>query len=259
MTIASSIAPAASATQAADPSTLPVGRNRLLAALARQDFSALAPHLHEVVLQRDAVLQHAGAPIVDVYFPHGGLIALLRPQPPGQAIETGSTGRDGAVGFAAALGLTAADSTAVVRVAGAAARIPADRFVAAAAERPALRAMCARLMAATLAEARQNVVCAVEHDVRARFCRWLVAAAERLGSDTVPVTQDAIAHALGVQRTTVTLVGVALQQQGVISTRRGRIRIDDPAALARHACGCQRLVAAAAAAEPLPLPGLHPA
>jgi len=47
---------------------------------------------------------------------------------------------------------------------------------------------------------------------------------------------------LGVRRTSVTVVAHKLQQAGMITYRRGRIKLDDIAALRETACECYETV-----------------
>ncbi|WP_395622194.1 Crp/Fnr family transcriptional regulator [Sphingomonas daechungensis] len=74
-----------------------------------------------------------------------------------------------------------------------------------------------------------------------RSCSWLLTAQDRAG-DRIELTQEALAELLGVQRTTVNAVVGALQDQGLISARRGRVIVVDRAGLKRHACECYSAV-----------------
>jgi hypothetical protein len=47
-----------------------------------------------------------------------------------------------------------------------------------------------------------------------------------------------IASVLGIRRTTITLIAQALQEQGLIHYRRGRITVGDLAQLRARACEC---------------------
>lgn len=81
--------------------------------------------------------------------------------------------------------------------------------------------------------AAQNAVCGVRHDIRQRARRWLLATADRAGSNEIPLPQSLLAEMLGVRRQSVGLVAVELQRQGIISTRRARVRILDRRSPAR--------------------------
>jgi Mn-dependent DtxR family transcriptional regulator len=52
------------------------------------------------------------------------------------------------------------------------------------------------------------------------------------------LTQESLAGLLGVQRTTVNAVARELQDEGLITTRRGIIEVHDRAGLERRTCEC---------------------
>jgi len=218
-----------------------VGRNRLLTSLPQADFDTLAQYLTEVTLDKGTVLQEPGQPISRVTFPHGGLISMLGLLPEGHAVDTASIGREGAVGLSAGLGAQIAHCTAVVQLPVQAAQISAARFADAAARSRAVRDMIVRYNDLLLAQVQQLVACNTVHHVQERLCRWLLQARDRVGGDTLPLTQEFLADVLGVQRTTVTMIGRMLQAQGIINVRRGRIQIRDILALERKACACYRM------------------
>ena len=217
------------------------GRNRLLALLPSPDFDLLAPHITETTLDKGTVLQEPGQAITRVYFPHGGLVSMLGMLPEGHAVDTALIGREGAVGLSAGLGASVAYTRAMVQLPMRAAQINAARFADAAGRSKALRDMIVRYNDALLAQVQQLVACSTVHHVQERLCRWMLQARDRIGGDTLPVTQEFLADVLGVQRTTVTMIGRVLQAQGIINVRRGRILIRDLAGLERKSCGCYRV------------------
>jgi Mn-dependent DtxR family transcriptional regulator len=62
-----------------------------------------------------------------------------------------------------------------------------------------------------------------------------------IGPD-VPLTQEDLAAMLGVRRTSVSEVATRLQDDGVISYKRGHIRIEKRQRLMELACECYRAV-----------------
>src|SRR5215510_1068757 len=226
----------------ADISVSAVGRNRLLTGLPPADFALLAPHLAETMLERDAVLAEAAQPIKRVTFPHGGLVSLLGVLPDGNAVDTATIGREGAIGLSAGLGAQLAVSRAVVELPGAAAQISPARLMEAAAQSKAVRDMIVRYGDALLAQVQQSVVCNTVHYVQERLCRWLLQAHDRIEGDTIPLTQEFLSGLLGVQRTTITAICRMLQAEGIIDVRRGRIFIRNLPALTRKSCACYGVV-----------------
>ena len=92
-----------------------------------------------------------------------------------------------------------------------------------------------------LAEVMQSAACNSFHSIQQRAARWLLTAQDRAG-DRIELTQEALAGLLGVQRTTVNAVVGVLQDQGLISARRGRVIVVDRAGLKRQACECYSVV-----------------
>jgi CRP-like cAMP-binding protein len=219
-----------------------IGRNRLLAGLPPADFAKLAPHLVETTLQPGAVLTEPGQPIKRVTFPHGGLISLLGVLPEGDAVDTATIGREGAIGLSAGLGSQLAVSRAVVQVPGAAAQILPSRVADAATHSKVVRDMIVRYADALLAQVQQSVVCNTVHHVQERLCRWLLQAHDRVDSDVIPLTQEFLSGLLGVQRTTVTAICRKLQAERIIDVRRGRITIRDLGGLRRRSCVCYSIL-----------------
>ena len=61
---------------------------------------------------------------------------------------------------------------------------------------------------------------------------------DRVGTDTFPLTQEFLAHMVGVQRTTVSEQAARLQRIGAINYVRGVITVTDEAVLDAAACEC---------------------
>jgi CRP-like cAMP-binding protein len=214
--------------------------NRLLAALPAADFELLAPYLDRAPFDQGSVLHEPGQSITHAYFLESGLVSLLAVLPDGHAIDTESIGREGAIGLMAGLGARTAFARAVVQMPGSAAQIPVAHLAGAASRSKAVRDMIVHYTDGLLERAQTILACNAVHHVSQRMCRWLLQAHERSGSGTLALTQHCLAGVLGVQRTTVTMIGRELQARGIIKVHRGRIQIRDLAALERGACTCGR-------------------
>jgi CRP-like cAMP-binding protein len=214
--------------------------NRLLAALPAADVELLAPFLGKASFAQGSVLHEPGQPVTRVYFPDSGLVSLLAVLPDGSAVDTGSIGRDGAVGLMAALCAHKAWCRAVVHIPVSGVQISVARLAEAASRNKPIRDMIVRYSDNLLEQTLKLAACNTVHDVGRRLCRWLLQAHRRSGDNTLPLTQACLADMLGVQRTTVTAIGRALQAEGVVRVRRGRIQILDVGALEGRACTCHR-------------------
>jgi Mn-dependent DtxR family transcriptional regulator len=85
-------------------------------------------------------------------------------------------------------------------------------------------------------------VCNCLHPVAKRYCRWLLLAHDRVGSDRLPFTQKDLSLMLTVRLATVSEATNALEDAGLIRYRRGEIHIIDREGLEAAACGCYRLI-----------------
>ncbi len=214
------------------------GRNRLLAALPAADFALLKPHLSDMVLEQGVLLQEQGERVEQVYFPTEGMISLLAVMQQGEAIETATIGREGAVGSLSGLGPRRSYTRAVVQVAGSGSRIAATRFRKAAEQSQAIRDTIVRYGEMLLIQVQQTAACNALHDVEERLSRWLLQARDRVDGNTIKLTHEFLSQMLGVRRPTVTVVAHMLQQAGLIRYHRGHIQITDRAGLEARACEC---------------------
>jgi Mn-dependent DtxR family transcriptional regulator len=62
--------------------------------------------------------------------------------------------------------------------------------------------------------------------------------ADRIGSNSVPLTQELIAQMLGTRRSSVTVAAGMLQKAGLIAHSRGDVQIIDRRRLEEAACEC---------------------
>jgi CRP-like cAMP-binding protein len=158
------------------------------------------------------------------------------------AFEISTVGREGAVGLQAGFGPRSSFTRATVQIAGNFSVIRADRLAGIVQDHPPLRDVISRYIELLWEEAQQIAACNAGHDASERLCRWLLQCADRIGSDTVDLTQEFLAQMLGVRRTTVTVLAKSLQDQGVIKYRRGRIQILDRERLKHCACECYQVI-----------------
>ena len=63
--------------------------------------------------------------------------------------------------------------------------------------------------------------------IEQRLCRWLLVARDRVESYILLLTQEALAHMLGYNRTNVTTATASLKSEGLIEYSRGSIQILD--------------------------------
>ena len=221
--------------------------NHFLEGLARKDLAALEPQLTAVDLKRNEVLDDERRPVAFVYLPIDSILSVLTVMKDGSQVESRTIGREGGYGLLHALGSPISYERTLVQVAGRAWRLPLPALRAASEANPRLREAIVRHAQASLVQSAQSTACNTLHRAEQRLCRWLLLTQDRLGSDVLPLTQEHLAIMLGVQRTTVTAVALALQERGTIAYSRGKIRVLDRAGLERCACECYAAIRRGAA------------
>jgi len=149
-------------------------RNRLLAALTSADHSLLAPHLKELSLELGSLLQEAGEPVQQIYFPHQGMISLLAVMSDGQGIETATVGSEGVVGAMSGVGGRRGFTRAVVQAPLVASHIASEHFHTALQKSEALRNLIASYNEVLLAQVQQTAACNALHAMECRLARWLL-------------------------------------------------------------------------------------
>jgi CRP-like cAMP-binding protein len=172
-----------------------------------------------------------------VYFPHTGIISCVVELVGGGAIETGMIGNDGAFGGAQALDDKVSLNQVVVQVAGTASVVTSDLIREVADDIPAFRGLLIKYEQFFLAQVQQTAACNAVHNVRSRTCKWLLRMHDLVGAE-LALTQEFLAQMMGVRRTSVTEVAKDLQQSGMITYSRGRIRIVNLDLITQSACEC---------------------
>jgi CRP-like cAMP-binding protein len=213
-------------------------RSRLLATLRPQDFALLEPHLQVVLIGEGELLHMPGDVIQKVYFLHSGIVALMAVSKDGSAVSTASVGREGAIGTIAGSGVVRAFTRALVQAPGTASRIAISRFRDALKTSEALTDLITRYHMAMMAQVQQTSLCNSLHDAASRLSRLLLLLDVQGDKEAISFTQDRLADMLGLRRTSVTLAAQALQAEGLIRYRRGRIEILDRKGLGAAACEC---------------------
>jgi CRP-like cAMP-binding protein len=93
-----------------------------------------------------------------------------------------------------------------------------------------------------LTQMSQTAVCNRHHSIDQQLCRWLLLRLDRLSSNKLSTTQEAIARSLGVRREGVTEAAGKLQNAKLIRYSRGLITVLDRPGLEASACECYGVV-----------------
>jgi CRP-like cAMP-binding protein len=188
------------------------------------------------------VLYESGSQLRYVYFPTTSIVSLLYVMEDGASAEIAVVGNEGMVGVALFMGGETTPSRAVVQSAGHAYRLKGQLLKEEFHRAAALQHLLLRYTQALLTQMAQTAVCNRHHSVDQQLCRWLLLSLDRLPSNKLTMTQELIANMLGVRREGVTEAAGKLQKAGVISYRRGHIKVLDRAKLEKLSCECYEAV-----------------
>jgi CRP-like cAMP-binding protein len=212
--------------------------NGILRRLPRKEFKAIFPKLEFVPLPLHSVLNEAAKPIVYCYFLSCGLASILAVLGSGKIVEVGLTGAEGFVGLPLVAGLNSSASRVIVQVAGSAFRISARNMISVLGVCPTLRESLGQFGQEVGVQSAQIAACNRLHNANQRLARWLLMSQDRLGGNQVRLTQEFLAHMLGMRRASVTVALGFLQRARLIGYVRGAVMIEDRLGLEAAACEC---------------------
>jgi CRP-like cAMP-binding protein len=216
--------------------------NRLLSTFATDARVLIEPYGEVIDLDGGETVLQRGEDVDASLFPFGSTMVSMVVDLSGErSIEVASIGREGAIGGIVSCGHAPAFSRAVVLVEGPALRVPMKALEEAKSRSGFVANLFCRFSDYLLSQVMQSVACNAFHTIEQRAARWLLLAQDRAG-DRIELTQGALAGLLGAQRTTVNAVIRTLQDEGLIATGRGVVRVIDRAGLKRRSCECYRAI-----------------
>jgi hypothetical protein len=217
--------------------------NNLLRRLREPDYALLAPHLEPQERRAGDLLYNPGDNVEIVHFPCGpSLASFLVSNEDGRDVETVLIGREGAAGGIVSAGWLPAYCKITVKYPGPFVQLRATVLQEAKAKSTTLRNLFTRYADCLLAQVFQSTACNAIHTIEQRAAKWIIAAMERTGDHNVPLTHDQLATMLGVGRSYTSRVLQGLKADGVLTTGRGALRVQDFDRLAARACSCNASV-----------------
>jgi hypothetical protein len=217
-------------------------QNHLLAALSPEVQGRLFPYLELVPLPLRAVMYESGHAMRHVYFPTDAIISLQYVMENGASTAILVVGNEGLMGITLFMGGESTPNRSLVQSAGHAYRLPRKRVKEEFGRHGQLLVLMLRYTQALITQVAQTAVCNRHHSIDQQLCRWLLLSMDRLSDGRLTMTQEFISNMLGVRREGVTQSALKLQQQGVISYRRGLIRVLDRPRLEALSCECYEVV-----------------
>ena len=216
--------------------------NEILLGLPREERETLFSKLEFVRLKTRLVLHEPGDTLKSAYFPSSGLVSILSVFPDGKSVEVGLVGKEGFIGLPLVAGFRTAPTRAIAQIEGSAFRVEGETLTAVLRQCPKLERRLQQFAQVMAMQTTQIAACNRLHEVNERLARWLLMSADRIGSNSVPLTQELIAKMLGTRRSSVTVAAGTLQKAGLITYTRGDVKIIDRQKLEEAACECYEIM-----------------
>jgi len=205
--------------------------------LSHDARARIVKHVEVVHLASGDIAQQPGGhnPFVD--FPIDAVLSIVTTMLDGNTCEVGTIGNEGASGVEVAFGATILRTT-ICQVEGAIARIGQGDFLAAVDGDRQFERLIGRVAQAQRFFVEQQCACNAVHSVDERCARWIMMIHHRAGRDTFSLTHDFLSVMLGVRRATVSQSAMKLQNAGIITYRRGSVKVLSVRKLAEACCEC---------------------
>lgn len=212
--------------------------NHLIELLPRKERLRLLAVSEPFPLTLATVLSEPGNQAKFVYFPTSGFVSLVARIEGSPGVEVGMVGREGLLGAHLALGVVTSPLHALVQGEGVAWRVGAVAFQRELALSTVLTRSVQRYLYVLMTQLTMSAACLRFHQIGPRLARWLLMSQDRAHSDSFHVTQQFLAYMLGVRRVGITAAAGVLQEQGLITYRRGELTVLDRQGLEAASCRC---------------------
>ncbi len=217
--------------------------NHLLAALPAEALNRLLPELKLVDMPLGRVLYEPGSRMENTYFPvQNCIVSKWCVTCEGASTEIAVVGNEGMVGIALLMSDGAHINQATVLSSGQAFQLEGKLLKAEFDHNSEWQRLLLRYAQALITQTAQTVACNRHHSIDQQLCRMLLLCLDRQEDGEIWMTQELIAHRLGVRREGITEAAGKLQAQGLIHYSRGHITVSDRLGLEARACECYRVV-----------------
>ena len=218
--------------------------NQVITALWDPIFDELLPAFDNVPLRRDQIVEAAGERIQNIYFPETAVLSLTSIIPGDRALDVGMIGFEGLSGISLILGNDVSLYTKIVRIAGTALRLPADKFASALDKSPELRVRLLRYVEALRYQVSTAAAASAHMRLEARLGRAILMLHDRTAGGPIRVTHASLAAMLGATRPAVSSSCITLQERRLLRCGRREIEVLDREGLVALADGSYGLAEA---------------
>src|SRR5208282_1056362 len=216
--------------------------NEILLNLPPKESELVLPKLEFVRLKTHHVLHEPGDTLKSAWFCNSGLVSILSVFQDGKSVEVGLVGKGGFIGVPQVAGFRTAPTRAIAQIEASAFRVDSDKLTGLLRQCPKLEWRLQQFSQIMAMQVTQIAACNRLHEVDERLARWLLMSADRIGSNSVPLTQEFLAQMLGTRRSSVSVAAGILQKAGLITHSRGDVQIIARRKLEEAACECYELM-----------------
>lgn len=217
-------------------------QNQILAALPREDYERLLPHLSPIDLPQRWTIYDTNRPRDYLYFLTTGIASRCSATKDGALAGTTVTGREGVVGIASILGGSSMTSQSAMLCAGHAYRLPTHLLKREFARGGPLMHFLLNYTLTLITHMSLTAACIRHHSVKQQLCSLILSGLDRLPSNKLTMTQEDVAELLGVRRESISEAAGVLRTAGLIAYNRGRITALDRPRMEAQACECYGVV-----------------
>lgn len=217
-------------------------QNRLLASLASAGDDRLLRRLKIVRIRKNEdILEHARRQDL-AYFPVNCVISVYHTLKNGTSTEVAMIGNEGMFDVTRVMGGEGMPYSAIAQTTGHAFQLDMSLLRKEFEGDGAIRHTLLLYAQVLLTQMAQTVVCNRHHSLIQQLCLILLLVNDKSLSNDLLLTQENIAHMMGVRRESITEVAGKLRDGGLIDYRRGHIMVMDRPALEAQCCECYAVV-----------------
>jgi CRP-like cAMP-binding protein len=216
--------------------------NNIIAKLPANELAAFLDRAEKISSPLRETLFEINEPFERVLFPATGMGSLVTVLKDGTTLEAMTVGREGFMGLPLFHGITVARCKGICQVEGEFYQVAPDDFVSLLKIAPELRLMLHRYAQFANEVVAQSAACNSMHLIEQRCARWLLLTADAVGRKDFSLTQEFLSQMLAVRRPGVTVAIGALERQGLIEHRYGKVSISDADGLKKVACECYQTI-----------------
>lgn len=217
-------------------------QNKLLASLSSESYNRLLPHLKMVRIRKNEALSEHGKRSGIAYFPVDCVISIYHTLKSGESTEIAIIGNEGMFDITHFMGGASMPYLVVAETTGHAFLLDEQLLKCEFDRDETVRHTLMLYAQALLTQMAQTIVCNKDHSLSQHLCLLLLLINDKSLSNDLLITQESIAHMMGVRRVSVTEAAGKLRDLGLIDYRRGHITIIDRLGLEKQCCECYTVI-----------------